>query len=557
MLRRWRPRRSARSRPTPCAACVDAPAVAAPLLAAGVARGDVANGLLGGYWPPLWTVVLAGPQALLDPSPEGAVVLAHVIAAACFLVSCAAFHRLVLGLVAWRRARPTESGPEPTAEAARRQDVLLVAIAWAAFAFLALRWAHPGEITGDILAGPLVILTGTGLLHILVGGRSIRSGVLVGAASAAAFLASPPLLVLVLAAAAATALLAIHRRAPRPLIGLVVAAGALLVPYAIVLSAELGRPTIGESMRYERAWDVAGLTRERWWAGQVEGFGAPVHPPRVLVADPLTIDLRGDPRSVGEPPFESTWWNAGVSPPVRIGDYVSAVGTSGRLYAQLVPGPERRRRRPAAHARRPRPLPRPRGRPRAAHLGGRRAPHARRPARTAADGHRAAGRRGASRRRARRDRGRTARGRRRADAGFRDASLVAVIVVAAGFAAKQPLADLVLDVRGTPVGHEQVEVAGALHAAGLRAGDGVATVDRTSADGWVALGGFRVVGIIVSVGDLAHASPENAAAAVAALARGGARAIVVRSAAPPRAGWRRVTGTDYQVMVLQPPRSTR
>ncbi len=97
-----------------------------------------------------------------------------------------------------------------------------------------------------------------------------------------------------------------------------------------------------------------------------------------------------------------------------------------------------------------------------------------------------------------------------------------------------------------------MDVARALHAAGIHPGDGVATVDRTSADGWVALGGFRVVGIVVSVGDLADASPAKAAAAVAALAGLGARAIIVRSAAPPRAGWRRVAGTDYQVLVPEP-----
>jgi 4-amino-4-deoxy-L-arabinose transferase-like glycosyltransferase len=87
------------------------------------------------------------------------------------------------------------------------------------------------------------------------------------------------------------------------------------LPLAMMVSARVGRPTVGEVGRLNYAWEIDGVTPFVGWLGDSTGHaGTPVHPPRVLQGQPLTLEFATPVRATYPLWFDPAYWYAGVKP---------------------------------------------------------------------------------------------------------------------------------------------------------------------------------------------------------------------------------------------------
>jgi len=87
------------------------------------------------------------------------------------------------------------------------------------------------------------------------------------------------------------------------------------LPLAIMVSARVGRPTVGEVGRLNYAWEIDAVTPFVGWLGDSTGrSGTPIHPPRVLQRQPLTLEFRTPVQATYPLWFDPAYWYAGVTP---------------------------------------------------------------------------------------------------------------------------------------------------------------------------------------------------------------------------------------------------
>jgi hypothetical protein len=87
------------------------------------------------------------------------------------------------------------------------------------------------------------------------------------------------------------------------------------LPLVIMVSARVGRPTVGEVGRLNYAWEIDAVTPFVGWLGDSTGrFGTAVHPPRVLQRQPLTLEFATPVRATYPLWFDPAYWYAGVTP---------------------------------------------------------------------------------------------------------------------------------------------------------------------------------------------------------------------------------------------------
>ena len=89
------------------------------------------------------------------------------------------------------------------------------------------------------------------------------------------------------------------------------------LPLVALVSAKVGRVTVGEVGRLNYAWEIDGVTPYVGWLGDSTGrFGSPMHPPRVLQRTPLTLEFARPIRATYPLWYDPSYWYAGVK--VRI-----------------------------------------------------------------------------------------------------------------------------------------------------------------------------------------------------------------------------------------------
>ena len=107
-------------------------------------------------------------------------------------------------------------------------------------------------------------------------------------------------------------------RSDRPRLKVAVAALVFALaglPLAIMVSARVGRPTVGEVGRLNYAWEIDAVTPFVGWLGDSTGrSGTPVHPPRILQRQPLTLEFATPVRATYPLWFDPAYWYAGVKP---------------------------------------------------------------------------------------------------------------------------------------------------------------------------------------------------------------------------------------------------
>lgn len=92
------------------------------------------------------------------------------------------------------------------------------------------------------------------------------------------------------------------------------------LPLVALVSARVGRPTVGEVGRLNYAWAINRVTPFVGWLGDSSGrFGTPLHPPRVLQRQPLTLEFGTPVRATYPLWYDPAYWYAGLKPRVDLG----------------------------------------------------------------------------------------------------------------------------------------------------------------------------------------------------------------------------------------------
>lgn len=263
---------------------------------------------LNGCWSPLYSWLLVPLVGWAKPGPAVETTAVHALNIMVFALALAAFELLLREL---SRSCAALRDPDSRVRAAWR------CVAYGAFGWGCLRLVSPALVTPDLMVAAMTFLSTALLLRVWRTGAGTGAMLAVGTVAGTAFLAKSamfPVGFVTIAVAAAAAReqggwKAVTRAAALGLLAFGLVAG----PFAISLSIARGRPTFGDAGRLNYAWKVNGVTEYAHWQGG-DGFGAPQHRPRRVLADPPVYEFVGPLPGTYPLWYDPSYWYEGVRP---------------------------------------------------------------------------------------------------------------------------------------------------------------------------------------------------------------------------------------------------
>jgi hypothetical protein len=271
-----------------------------------MARECLRNGpgtLIQPMWNPLYPAILAVWMALFRPSPQHEISLVHLANWVLFAVMAACF---VLFLRSWREWRHRRLSPQSTIS--RHLESLF---GFSVFLWIFMDSAWP--VTPDLVVAGCVFLASWCCVRMADGASSWRFPVLMGVVLGLGYYAKPagiPIAGLLLAALCVRPPGAARRQQV-----LKAAAAFVLVTLPLIagISRSAGHLTTSESGKLNYVWHVNEYFPFYGWTGQGSpDHGTPLHPPRVLMQHPLTIEFASPVKGTYPLWFDPSYWYAGV-----------------------------------------------------------------------------------------------------------------------------------------------------------------------------------------------------------------------------------------------------
>ena len=272
-------------------------------------RLDLANGV-NGYWSPLYPLLLGLADRIAAPSPAWEFQLVHLVNFVIYLFALAAFNLLL-----WRLM---ERSRDRAASAAGGEGVPVWA--WWTIGHGLFIWAtrlltDVVHVTPDLLG--LAILMAVAALFLWIEERRVGGvwlvafGLLVGLSYLGILASSMPALVFL-------GMLTVMGRGTngaRRILGLGLLGCALVAgPFALALSLQKNRPTLGDKGRLAYAWVVNDVEWFAHWQGDPPASGVAAHPTRKLSDRPAVFEF-GSPVAGTYPPwFDPSYWYEGLTP---------------------------------------------------------------------------------------------------------------------------------------------------------------------------------------------------------------------------------------------------
>ena len=285
-------------------------------------KGDWRNGL-SGLWSPLYPLLLGSALRLFRPSPYWEFFIVHVVFFATFVAALAAFDFFLRSSFRYFRRKLDEG---PNAGLAMLPEAAWVFLGLALFVWFCFRSVFftipisPGffsdEATGGDLLGCAFVFLAAGVLYRLPGtGAPTRSFVALGSALGLGYLARGNILAWAAAALAASAILGGGIR--RSLRNVVVAALVMLaiaLPLLVGLSVMKGRPTLGDTAKFNYLIQVNGVPKKFWpWEGR-GAMGSARHPVRRILSAPAVYEFGRPVAGTYPPGYDPMYWYEGMAP---------------------------------------------------------------------------------------------------------------------------------------------------------------------------------------------------------------------------------------------------
>jgi hypothetical protein len=282
------------------------------------ANGDWPTAL-NAYWSPLYSWVIAGYLAVLQPSPYWQVSALHVVNFLAFLASCWIFEKFLNELTSDQAVKVIgfvtilHAGLLMVGIGFGSPDMIALFLTGLA-AWLTLRIARS--------ASPAVHFAGLGL--------TLGLGYLDRTAFA------PLSIVYILATAFLLA------KAPVRMTVVCAACFAVVAaPFVIAISMKRGALTFGESGKLNYGWEVVGARRSTHWQGEPGDLGKPVHPTRLLLTSPVPVYEFAEPVPGSYPPwYDPSYWYQGIAPHFKMMEQARVLGLNVRtmlIYLATTP----------------------------------------------------------------------------------------------------------------------------------------------------------------------------------------------------------------------------
>ena len=269
---------------------------------AGNAVAGGPGGVINGYWSPGYPVLIMPVLGVVRAGWDAVIPVLHTVNLAVYVVSLLVFLRL-MHVVA-----PQRDGNEPALAGH------VTAIAVAGFLVIATHCISLGLLTPDFGVMLAVLVTVLCCWHLERSPRSWHAAVGLGLVLGLGYWMKA--ILLPLNALLLFGLFVLPPRIDRARAKLLLATGIFItvaLPLVALVSAKVGRLTMGEVGRLNYAWAVDGVTPYTGWTGEgPTRFGSPVHPPRILVAAPRTLEFATPIRATYPLWFDPSYWYAGI-----------------------------------------------------------------------------------------------------------------------------------------------------------------------------------------------------------------------------------------------------
>ena len=263
------------------------------------------DGFINGYWSPGYPALIAPLLSLVGHDWVTSIPLLHVVNFVMYLGGGLLFACLL---------RATASAGESITPA----HVLVryrAALGVAAYAIIAIKCIGLGLLTPDFGVMLAVLATAGCCLQLERTTRPLWWSVGLGVALGVGYWMKGILLPLNALLLLGLCIVPPRIDRARSMVGIAAAAFMLVsLPLVVMVSSRVGRVTMGEVGRLNYAWEVDGVTPFISWTGDSSSaqHGAPVHPPRILQAQPQTLEFATPITATYALWFDPSYWYAGV-----------------------------------------------------------------------------------------------------------------------------------------------------------------------------------------------------------------------------------------------------
>jgi len=188
------------------------------------------------------------------------------------------------------------------------------AIGYLLFLYIHVRSERFSIVTPDLVVAALVYLAMAMMLRFKAGKLKAAGAATFGILLGAGYLAKAAMLPFAILMIATMAAVALRQRRGKVLVSVTLLALVVVsVPYIAAISRNAHRLTIGDSGKFNVAWEVNDVKpRYRHWQGNANDASRPVHPSRKLVNWPEVYEFATPIAGTYPVWFDPTYWFAGV-----------------------------------------------------------------------------------------------------------------------------------------------------------------------------------------------------------------------------------------------------
>ena len=309
----------------------------------GISYLDIADAYLAGdwaaainaYWSPLYSWVLAAATLVARPSAYSEFTMVHLVTFGIYALSLCAFELLLTEVIRVRRDRGMDVARQT---AVPNEEWAWRSIGYALFIWSGLSMINLTIVTPDTLVAALMYLSAALLLRLRDPDASNWLPVTLGLILGLGYLAKAAMMPLafVFIGVAFVAWRIPRRLAVRRAILTLIGFAAVAAPYVVVLSDAKGKPTWGEVATLVYAWFVDDVALASHWQGDPPGRGTPVHPTRQLSETPAVYEFASPVAGSYPPWYDPSYWYEGIRPRLRPVRMLSRLSVYSLEYLRLM-----------------------------------------------------------------------------------------------------------------------------------------------------------------------------------------------------------------------------
>jgi len=293
-------------------------------------RGDWKTAV-NGLWSPLYALLLGGAMKIMKPAPFWEFPLVHLVGFAIYIGALLCFN--ILWIEFGQVLREAYSSQEESWVTFSQSAWLL--LGYCLFLWVSLQLITVLEETPDMLLAAAVYLASAFILRISRDRAGIGTFVLLGMVLGLGYDAKAILFPLTFVFLGVAAFTTYKRK--RSFAGPLVAVFVFLLtasPLLLVLSRSKGRFTFGDSGKINYIWHVDGVPR-MYWLGNYPGSGAPIHPPRLILKEPLVYEFAAPFAATFPPWYDPSYWYDGMKSHFDLGKQIRALVEAAGIYHGL------------------------------------------------------------------------------------------------------------------------------------------------------------------------------------------------------------------------------